>query len=155
MTGSPGPRLPKLDPALEFLQRLWALNHALERLSNRMEKRLGVTAQQRLLIRCVGASPGITPGQLATLLHLDPGTISASVARLEKRKLVVRRRDPEDSRRVTIALTKAGRALDVPTPGTVQAAVERLLDGASRAETKAVRSVLERFTALLLEETGP
>jgi len=35
----------KLDPALDFLQRLWALSHALERLSKQMERSLGITVQ--------------------------------------------------------------------------------------------------------------
>jgi MarR family transcriptional regulator, organic hydroperoxide resistance regulator len=71
-----------LGPALDFLQRLWRLNHALERLSSRMERQLGITAQQRLIIRCIGKYPGVGAGQLAALLHVDPGTVSAALNRL-------------------------------------------------------------------------
>ena len=68
-----------LGPELDFLRRLWRLSHALERVSSRMKRRLGVTAQQRMILRCVGKYPGLPAGQLAELLHLDPGTISASL----------------------------------------------------------------------------
>jgi DNA-binding MarR family transcriptional regulator len=138
-----------LEPALDFLQRLWRMNHALERLSARMERSLGVTAQQRLVVRCIGKYPGITAGQLAGLLHVDPGTLSAALGRLERKGLVARRRDPRDRRRVSLGLTKAGRDLDAPTDGTVEAAVEALLESAGAKKTEAAVEVIERFTDLL------
>ena len=49
---------PSRGDALDVLAEVWALNHAIERASTRMESRLGVTAQQRLLIRLVGRHGG-------------------------------------------------------------------------------------------------
>jgi DNA-binding MarR family transcriptional regulator len=141
-----------LGPALDFLQRMWRLNHALERLSGRMEKQLGITAQQRLLIRCVGKYPGITSGQLATVLHLDPGTVSIALRRLEHKGHTERRRDPSDGRRVALGLTSTGRALDAPTAGTVEEAVEQLLASCSPEQVDVVAGLLERFTTLLDEK---
>lgn len=141
-----------LGPALEFLQRLWQLNHALETLSGNMDRRLGVTAQQRLVVRCLGKYPGIRAGQLATLLHVDPGTISAALRRLEQKDLVVRRRDPRDQRRALLGLTGKGRALDGAAPGTVEHAVERLLAHESSVDLKATVNVLEHLTAHLADE---
>lgn len=138
-----------LEPAIGFMRRLWRLNHALERLSSRMESSLGVTAQQRMIVRCVGKFPGITAGQLATQLHADPGTISTALARLERRGLVARRRDPRDKRRVALGLTAAGRALDRPAEGTVEAAVERLLATTDEASLRRTEQVLVALTDLL------
>lgn len=138
-----------LGNALDFLQRLWRLNHALERLSSRMDRRLGITAQQRLIIRCVGKYPGINAGQLAAVLHVDPGTVSAALRRLGRKGLIERRRDPADSRRVALGLTRKGRALDAPTAGTAEEAVEELLASSSRAEAEATAAMIERFTSLL------
>ncbi|HRI67234.1 MAG TPA: MarR family transcriptional regulator [Polyangium sp.] len=144
-------RLP-LTPALEFLEGVWRLNHALERASMRMEATLGITAQQRLIIRCVGKYPGMTSGQLATLLHLDPGTISTSLGRLERKGLLQRRQDHRDKRRVTLGLTAAGRALDKPMPGTIEHAVERLLMSANVEETAMARRMLDKLAELLSED---
>ncbi len=144
-------RLP-LTPALEFLEGVWRLNHALERASMRMEATLGITAQQRLIIRCVGKYPGMTSGQLATLLHLDPGTISTSLGRLERKGLLQRRQDHRDKRRVTLGLTAAGRALDKPMPGTIEHAVERLLMSANLEETDMARRMLDKLAELLSED---
>lgn len=138
--------------SLEFLQCLWRTSHALERRSRRMERTLGVTAPQRLVLRLLGRFPGITAGQLARSLHVDPGTLSASLRRLEARGLVERRRDPADSRRVTIGLTRQGRALDVPRQGTVEAAADALLATASPRDLAAAARVLDRFAELLASD---
>ena len=71
------------DPVLEFLRLMWAVDHELHRVSKAMIGRLGLTAPQRLAVRFVGRQPGLTPGHLAELLHLDPGTVSGIVKRLE------------------------------------------------------------------------
>ena len=99
-----------VGPALDFLRHLWQLEHSLARLSRAMERRL--TAQQRFIILCVGAYPGITAGQLAGVLHVDVGTMSAALRRLEDKALIERRRDPGDSRRAVVGLTHNGRQLD-------------------------------------------
>lgn len=149
MKSDKAPTAYPLGDALEFLQRVWRLEQAIERLSSRMVKRLGVTAQQRLVLRCIGKYPGITPGQLASVLHVDPGTISAALRRLEARRLIERRRDDVDSRRVTLGLTKGGRALDVPTSGTLEEAVTELLASTRAAELAAATAVIERLAAIV------
>lgn len=138
-----------LGPALDFLQRVWQLNHALEKLSSRMVKRIGVTAQQRLIIRCIGKYPGMPAGQLATVLHVDPGTVSAALNRLETKGLVERRRDSRDKRRAFLGLTAKGRGLDQPAQGTAEGAVERLLDTAPAKEIASMVSVIDQLTKLL------
>lgn len=140
-----------LDPALDFLRRLWQLNQALERVSARMEKRIQVTAQQRLLLRCIGKYPGVSAGHLAGVLCLDPGTISASLNRLESRGLLDRRRDPKDKRRVALGLTSTGRAVDSPARGTVESAVDELLSQVPLNELATTVRVLETLTELLHE----
>lgn len=152
-TASP-PDFP-LSPAIDFLQRLWQLNHALEKLSSRMEKRIGVTAPQRMIVRCIGKYPGIAPSQLAVVLHLDPGTISATLSRLEDKGFVVRKRDRDDKRRVSLGLTAKGRRLDRPVRGTVEHGMERLLQGSPPRDIAAARKLLENLTIALQEELQP
>ncbi|MEP7027082.1 MAG: MarR family transcriptional regulator [Candidatus Eisenbacteria bacterium] len=142
-----------LDAGLTFLQGVWELNHALERLSSRMERRLGVTAQQRFIVRCVGKYPGMTPGQLARILHLDPGTVSAALRRLERQELIERRRDPRDGRRVTLGLTPRGRMLDGMRGGTAEAAVVRVLESSKPSETQTTQAMLRRLATAFAEVT--
>lgn len=131
-----------LEPALDFLQHLWALNHALERRSMQMERTIGVTAQQRLFVRCLGKYPDMTASQLAGVLHLDRGTVSAALTRLTAKGLVVGKRDAADRRRVELRLTPKGKAIDRPDPRSVEHVVERLLAKVGKAEATRVKDVL-------------
>ncbi len=142
------PRYP-LGGALDFLERTWRVNHAMQRVSNRMARDLGLTGPQRLVVRCVGKYPGLTASQLASLLHLDRGTVSAALNRLEGKGLVERRADPRDGRRVTLGLTAEGRSLDRPTEHTVEAAVESLLERLSDADRETTMRVLAMLAQAL------
>lgn len=136
---------------LDFLRNLWRLNHALERRSAAMDQGHGVTAQQRLMIRCIGKFPGITASRLAEMLHVDPSTASTALRRLREKGLVTTRRDPSDSRRAFIGLTARGRGVDGLRTGTVESSVGRLLDEVPAADAVAVERVLARLVALLDE----
>lgn len=141
-----------LDPALDLLQCIWRVTHSVECLSMRMEARIGVTAQQRLVIRCVGKYPGITAGQLAVVLQLDPGSVSATLKRLEARDLLTRRRDPSDRRRVTLGLTARGLLLHQPMEGTLEHAVEKLLKETEAADLSRAKALLVRLSELVEAE---
>lgn len=144
-----------LGPSLDFLRGLWQLNHALESASKRMEATIGITAQQRLVLRCVGKYPGISAGNLATLLHVDPGTISASIKRLEKKGLVQRRRDPKDKRRVFLGLTEEGHQLDRPERQTIEAVVTTVLSKLGASDTEATQRVLQQLVVEIDREFAP
>lgn len=137
------------DPALELLQHLWQLNHSVERVSLQMERTLGITAQQRLVIRFLGRYPGITPSRLAALLRVDRSTVSTTLSRLVKKGFVSFRRDARDRRRVTLGLTATGRALDGPAPHTVEAAVNALLAEIDARDLEATQRVLARLAQRL------
>jgi len=140
-----------LGPTVEFMRNLWRLNHSLERLSRRMEATWGVTAQQRMIIRCVGRYPGMTASQLARQFYVDAGTVSTALARLERKGLLERRRGDRDRRRRTLGLTAAGRTID-HVAGTLEHAVESLLQDASGEDVASTRRVLEKLTNLLEKE---
>jgi DNA-binding MarR family transcriptional regulator len=142
-----------LDPVLEFLRTIWALNHSIERTSIRMESVLGVTAQQRFVIRLVGKLPGITPGELADLLHVDRGSITAVLKRLEARKLIRRTPDKHDRRRVSLALSARGRKLNLPADTSVEHAIELALAESSAADVAAVRRLVQKLIASLDQVT--
>ena len=141
------------DPVLEFLRLMWAVDHELHRVSKRMIGRLGLTAPQRLALRFVGRQPGLTPGALAELLHLDRGTITGIVQRLESAGLVGRTRSAGDTRRVHLTLTSQGQTLNRRRKGTVEAAVRRTLDGMPAADLDAASRVLRRLAANLAVES--
>ena len=141
---------PVLGEALEFMRLVWAVDHGLQSTSKRMESTLGLTGPQRLVVRLVGRFPGIAAGRLAQLLHVHPSTLTGVLKRLEKRGLIERKSDPLDARRALFQLTSAGRSLDVPASGTVEAAVSRVLGRMSRSRIVGTQEVL----TALAEELG-
>ena len=143
----------ELDPVLELLRAIWALNHSIERTSIRMESTLGVTAQQRIVIRLIGRLPGITPGELADLLHVDRGSITAVLKRLEARALVLRTPDDGDRRRVSLSLSPRGRKLNVPAATSVEHAVALALKQTSAADIAAVKRLVRRLITSLDQVT--
>lgn len=138
----------ELGPVLDFMRALWALDHALQSVSKRMEAARGVTAPQRLAIRIVGRFPRISAGEVAEILHLHPSTLTGVLKRLEDRGLVARLPDPADGRRALLELTARGRRVDRLRVGTVEAAVRRTL---RRLPPAAVRAARDAALALSAE----
>src|SRR3954463_10758173 len=120
-------RGPPLGAVLDFMRLLWAVDHALQSASKRMESTLGMTGPQRLVVRIVGRFPGIAAGRVAEILHVHPSTLTGILKRLESRAVLQRRPDPRDARRALFMLTAKGRKLDTVRTGTVEQAVRRVL----------------------------
>jgi DNA-binding MarR family transcriptional regulator len=140
------------DPVLEFIRRMWAVDHELQRVSKRMVSRIGLTAPQRLAVRFIGRHAGLTLGNLAELLHLHAGTVTGIVRRLEQLGLVVQTRSLEDTRRRHLMLTPKGRRIDRLRKGTVEAAVRRTAAGASADQLAAAAHVLDLLARNLAAE---
>ena len=136
--------LPVSD-AIDFLRLIWAVDHAFQRRSKAMAATLGITGPQRLVIRIIGRFPSIHAKQLADILHLHPSSLTAVLKRLERRDLVRRWPDERDRRRWLLGLTRQGQALNRETPGTIEAAVQRVLKTTTRNNLDAARAVLSKL----------
>jgi DNA-binding MarR family transcriptional regulator len=139
-----------LDAVLEFMRLLWAVDHRLKSTSKQMERELGLTGPQQMVMRFLGRFPGLTLGQLAQFLYVHPSTLTGVVKRLEARGYLERKADPLDGRKAHLTLTGAGRALDVPASATVEAAVKRVLGRVPDASLLGAQNALRT----LAEELG-
>ena len=140
------------DPILEFMRRMWAVDHEMQRVSKRMVERIGLTAPQRLAVRFIGRHSGVTLGELAALLHLHAGTVTGIVRRLEELELVVQTRGTEDTRRRHVALTAKGRQIDRRQKGTVEAAVRRVASTITADELATAARVMDALAKHLAAE---
>ena len=136
---------PPLGAVLDFLRLLWAVDHALQSASKRMESNFGMTGPQRLVMRIVGRFPGIAAGRVAQILHVHPSTLTGILKRLEARGLLQRRADPRDARRALFILTPRGRKLDIVRTGIVEQAVRRVL-GKDPTKIAAAQEVLHALS---------
>lgn len=72
---------------------------------------LGLTYPQYLVMLVLWEHDSISVSALGERLHLDSGTLTPMLKRLEKMELIQRRRSGDDDRVVENELTAAGRAL--------------------------------------------
>ncbi len=150
---APAECVPPLGETLEFMRLMWAIDHGLQSTSKRMERTLGVTGPQRLVIRIVGRIPGISPGELAAILHVHPSTLTGVLSRLVDHGLLARRGDSADRRRMILTLTEKGKAVNRSTVGTVEAGVRRMLASMTRADLEGAERVLRRLASDLAEQS--
>ncbi len=118
---------PQLQLDEQVCFALYDVSRAITRLYGPLLAELGLTYPQYLTMLVLWESDGPTSvGDLGARLHLDSGTLTPLLKRLETTGLVDRRRDPVDERRVLVTLTDDGRNLQeraVDVPGCVIAAM--------------------------------
>ena len=148
-SGGDAEPVPPLGEVLDFMRLIWALDHGLRVESKRLKARRQLAYSQQLVLRIVGRFPGLSPGQLARILHVDPSTVSATLHHLSRRGLLGRSPDPRDRRRVQLGLTERGRDLDVPTADSIESIVSRTLSRLPGGRVAAAREVLEALCAAL------
>lgn len=138
-----------LGEVLEFMRSIWGISHGLQSTSKKMEAELGITGPQRLVVRILGRCPGASAGQLATILHLHPSTLTGVLRRLETRGILQRTAGPMDRREARLRLTAAGRAIDRRRAGTVEDAVRGVLRSLPASKIQTAAEVMRALEAAL------
>lgn len=99
----------KLDNQLCFA--LYSTSLAMEQLYRKLLGELNLTYPQYLVMLCLWEKKELPVMELARLLHLDSGTMSPLLKRMEKEGFITRIRSKEDERKVFVTLTTAGKKL--------------------------------------------
>jgi DNA-binding MarR family transcriptional regulator len=131
----------KLDNQLCF--SLYAASKALVSAYKPLLDPLGITYTQYLTLLALWEEDGVTIKHLSHRMHLDSGTLSPLIKRLEASGLVYRDRDPADERRVLVFLTEDGRQLKTRALEIPMKAYEK-----SGLTPERVRLLKEELTAL-------
>lgn len=74
-------------------------------------KPLKLTYPQYLVMMALWQRDGVSVGELGDRLHLDSGTLTPLLKRMEAAGHIDRRRNRDDERRVSVTLTSSGRKL--------------------------------------------
>ena len=90
---------------------LYAAVNLIQRLYRPLLAPLGLTYSRYLVMLALWQREPASVGELCVCLHLDVGTLSPLLKRMEQAGLVTRVRDRDDDRKVMVALTPHGRAL--------------------------------------------
>ncbi|PMG74784.1 MarR family transcriptional regulator [Shewanella sp. 10N.286.51.B7] len=104
----------KMDPlALEnqVCFAMYSATNALIRAYRPLLDQLSLTYPQYLVMMVLWKESGISVKTLGEKLHLDSGTLTPLLKRLETKALVIRDRNKHDERVRVLHLTEAGKAL--------------------------------------------
>lgn len=98
----------RADPPL---YSLFHIGNSIQVLNKRSERRFGLSLVQWYLLRRLVRMPACSPQDLATAVGVSPGTLTQSMRRLERKRLLFVADDPHDSRRKMVSITRAGKNL--------------------------------------------
>lgn len=135
----------RLDNQLCFA--LYAATHAMTKAYRPLLGRLGLTYPQYLVLLVLWEGDGRTVSELGARLHLDSGTLTPMLKRLEAAGLVTRARRREDEREVEVRLTAEGRELERAAVDVRARIVCQI--GMSEPEIAALRAELNTLVASL------
>lgn len=110
------------------------------------EQVLGVNGAQLFVLQKLAESPAHSLAELAARTHTDPSSVSVVVSRLVGRGHVTREVSADDGRRVTIALTAAGRGVVRRAP---RAAQTQLIEAAADLPPKQLRALARGLADLV------
>ena len=134
-------RHPQLDLDAQLCFPLYAATRAVTRSYGPLLRDFGLTYPQYLtLLALWNDGEPMSVGELGSRLRLDSGTLTPVLKRLEQAGLVIRRRDPDDERRVLVTVTTAGQDLQDQVADVPVRLVESL--GLSATESRQLRRLL-------------
>ena len=106
---------------------------------------LRLTHPQYLVMLALWQHGDLSLTEVASLVHLDPATVTPLVRRLETLGYVHKTRSERDARVVTISLTDVGQSLRTVAEGIPAQVVART--GMSAAELAEVRTAVSKVVA--------
>jgi DNA-binding MarR family transcriptional regulator len=107
----------------------------------------GLTYPQYLVLLALWQKDGVSVKEIGARLHLDSGTLTPLLKRLQASGYVRRDRDPADERQLRVELTENGRRLRGQVAGVRQSLVCAL--GGVEAPIQALRQQVDAVTKQL------
>lgn len=137
------------DKQDEIVAALRRIIRAVDLHSKYLAQRYGLTGPQTAVLQFLERGGPQTTGQLAEGVSLGQATLSDILERLEKRKLIERRRSETDKRRVINELTAAGREAIKEAPPLLQERFVTELRRLADWEQTLILSTLQRVAEMM------
>ncbi len=104
----------------QVIVALRRISRAIDLYSRVLVQQHGLTAPQLAALQKVGELQPVSVSAVARSIHLSMATVTGIFNRLEKRELVMRSRNGQDRRTVTLELTEAGVRVLESAPSLLQ-----------------------------------
>ncbi|WP_156898257.1 MarR family winged helix-turn-helix transcriptional regulator [Methylocapsa acidiphila] len=138
--------MPRLDQQLCFT--IYSTMHALGKAYAPLLDGIGLTYPQYLVMLVLWEADDLTVKDIGERLHLDSGTLTPLLKRLEALGVLHRARDAKDERQVRIGLTEKGHALRREAKA-IPSQIARAM-GRPAEDLKSLRKDLRRLRNALL-----
>ncbi len=152
------------SPHEEAFRSLIRIGGLIKRLAEPRMARFGITPSQWGILRSLwrleqAGESGPRMGELGEILLVRPPSLSATLDRMERGGLIVRKDDSSDQRSRRVHLTEAGRRLLERVLADHSTWIAGLMSGLSRSEQSDLRTLVSRLgdhlEVLLNTDGGP
>jgi DNA-binding MarR family transcriptional regulator len=120
--------------------------------SHRLSDRCGLTGPQLAILREAARLERPSAGELARAAHLSQATLTGILDRLERRGLIVRQRDVQDRRIVSVSVTDMGHAMLRKAPSLLQDRFREELVDLEEWERTMILGTLQRIARMMEAE---
>ena len=138
----------------EFLALFTRASKLLRGAADEAMSRHGVRVGQNLVLEVLWAEDGLTPGELASRLHIATPTVVKSANRMAAAGLLRRAADPADARLVRLQLTDRARGLQGVIEAERDALDRRATATLTSAEREHLRTALIKIIAQFTDDAG-
>ena len=149
MPSDSDPKTSEMNPVEDVLTALRRVIRATDLHSRQLEKTVGLTAPQLLLLQILRQKGEVTIGTLARDMNLSQATVTTVMDRLEDRGLARRIRGETDKRKVYATLTEAGDQLLLNAPTLLQQSFIRQFQDLQDWEQAMILSSLQRVAQMM------
>lgn len=119
-------------------------NTASTQLENELMRKYDVTLSQWAVLAIVWEHEGIRSSDLQEILHVKVSTASGVIKRMEKKGLIVRKKNKEDRREMHLYSTELSKNMAVEVVETVKELNREMLHGFSAEEKELFMNLMDR-----------
>jgi len=135
-----------LDNCINFL--LTGAQHVVFQYMKKNLNQFDITPIQYGVLGCIWEFDMHNPKEIAAHLGVENSTISGILERMENKGLIRRMIDSTDRRFIHIELTELAKNLEIPVRTVVTKVDREVMSQFSEEESKAVKDMLRKITAL-------
>ena len=113
--------------------------------SSQLEKNLGLSAAQIIVLKMLKKEPGLSINDLASRTTTHQSSVSVVVKKLEEQELVRREISKQDSRRVVVSLTEKGQLRLAEIPVMIHEQMTECLQKMPADKTQTLAQLMKEF----------
>ncbi|MBW7453445.1 MarR family winged helix-turn-helix transcriptional regulator [Paenibacillus sepulcri] len=129
----------------EIRERLFKISAQMRRNFSELLNSVDLYVGQDQLLCQLWKEDGVTQVQLSESLNCEPPTVTNMINKLEKKGILLRKRDDADGRVSRVYVTPKGRELLEPVEKIWRQQTDKLLEGFSPEERITLKNMMQRM----------